>query len=150
LLEYLKPTPAPDRGSDAWGAGHFGASRGSRTHAGADFLVPAGRLVLSPVDGILARIGTAYRDAPEFKIAEIQAEDGVLWRLFYVRPFANVGDRVFRGIILGIVQDLEDKFGDHPKRDERGPMPNHVHLETVVAGEKVDPVPILESLEASR
>ena len=32
----------PLRGQDQWGAGHFGASRGSRTHRGVDFAAAPG------------------------------------------------------------------------------------------------------------
>lgn len=143
MIRFLQPVPADLRGSDPWGSGHFGAPRGDRYHAGADFLVPAGRMVVSPITGTVVRRGKPYSDEPTFDLVEIEAEDGVLWRLFYLWPFFQPGDRVFRGIMLGQAQDLAVRFSD----SERGDMPNHIHVEAIVDGEKVDPVPLLMMLE---
>lgn len=150
MFQYLKPTNAPDRGSDEWGAGHFGAPRGSRKHTGHDVLVPPGAIVLSPVSGRIRRFGFPYADDSRFRLIVIDAEDGHRWRLFYVRPLAGTkpGEEIEAGEIVGIAQDLSAKFG---RSAERGPMPNHVHLEVMTpTGRKVDPAPFLEKIAQER
>ena len=127
---------AERRVSDAWGAGHFGASRGDRTHKGIDFLIPADSTVYSAATGTVSKIGRPYADSP-FRYVEVKDVNGNRIRHFYVNPTVRAQDRVFLGAPIGLSQDLSTRY---PGDKSRGPMPNHMHLEIKTAtGDYLDP-----------
>ena len=109
------------RRPDSWGAGHFGAGRGSRVHHGVDFAAAPGEEVFSPIDGDVVRQAVPYADDPRYVGVVIRGAGawiGIEVRLFYV-----VGERsgpVKAGERVGRAQSL---LGKYPG------IGNHVHLE---------------------
>jgi murein DD-endopeptidase MepM/ murein hydrolase activator NlpD len=128
-LKYIAgETQALPRGSDCWGAGHFGASRGSRTHNGKDILVPAGSQVLSVASGIVTKLGWCY-SGEGYRYVEVSDDRGNRVRHFYVSPHVEIGVVIESGDLIGVSQDLACKY----QADSCMPidMPNHVHLEVM-------------------
>ena len=121
------------RKCDSFGCGHFGASRGSRTHNGIDLLVPPNKEIPSPVVGVVTKLGYPYGDDLSFRYVEITQQD-YKYRIFYVNPTVNVGDKVEQSSIVGMSQDLDKRY--------KG-IPNHVHFEILKDGRYVDPLPVL-------
>lgn len=110
-----------DRGTDSWGCGDFGASRGGRTHKGCDLVAEEGQLIASPVSGVVTKIGWPYSAKDKSHIRYVQVSDGKYnWRVFYVHPSVRVGQNVRAGDVIGTAQDLSCFY--------KG-MKNHVHLE---------------------
>lgn len=103
---------APIRGQDDQGSGAFGASRGSRKHNGVDIACLKGTMVISPVDGMVTKIGYPYdpRDANKghLRYVEVTTVRGNRHRFFYVLPTdeVEVGVAVEAGDILGKTQGL--------------------------------------------
>lgn len=120
----------PIRQSDDWGAGFFGASRGSRPHLGVDYVVSEGEVVYSPTDMKITRISYPYATLKEgqsdrltgiafsSKIAGVNY-DGRIW--YFVPDSALIGTDVVKGQRIGLAQSLEDRY------DER--MTNHIHVQ---------------------
>ncbi len=108
-LRLFAPLQHGVRGSDAWGDGAFGASRGNRKHKGPDYLAAPGECVGSVCDGVIRRIGRCYVDTAEYKLVEI-ATDGALARLFYVNPEVLPGDEVRIGDTIGYAQDISKRY----------------------------------------
>lgn len=134
-IQYIPPNPkaviAELRDRDEWGAGYFGAPRGTRNHNGIDFLVEPLSMVCSTVTGTITKIGTCYRGA-EYRYVQVDDEEGNHIRHFYVYPSLEVGSRVNKGTPIGKAQDLSIRY---PKDDNhKEAMPNHVHLEIVREG----------------
>jgi len=113
------------RGADAHGNGAFAASRGSKRHKGVDYAFNPGEEVRSPVEGIVTRLGYAYKDEP-FRLIEILSHKGhLLWRFLYVRPDElKAGDKVLVNDVIGVSQNISQKYNKPGKR-----MVNHVHVE---------------------
>lgn len=122
------------RGSDDFGSGEFGASRGARIHRGIDYTAPAGAAVLSPVDGKVTKLGYPYASDLQFRYVEVTDTAGARHRLFYVSPDVVVGVAVCRGDKIGVAQDIAGKYNT-PERK----MKNHVHYEIIVGGDYVNP-----------
>jgi len=122
------------RGSDDFGSGEFGASRGSRTHKGIDYTAPAGAELISPVDGEVTKLGYPYASDLSFRYVEVTDTDGIRHRMFYVSPDVAVGDSVSRQDPIGKVQDIAGKYNTDTRK-----MKNHVHYEIIVWGEYVNP-----------
>ncbi|MBI1186989.1 MAG: peptidoglycan DD-metalloendopeptidase family protein [Alphaproteobacteria bacterium] len=121
--DFANPTNGFVRGEDAYGFGHFGASRdrGRRAHKGVDYMAAPGHTVLAPVSGTITRIGDAYRSRSGFHFVEVRDEThGMLVRVYYVAPTVNVGDAITAGDEIGTAQDLSRRY--------RG-ITNHVHVE---------------------
>jgi murein DD-endopeptidase MepM/ murein hydrolase activator NlpD len=127
--DFVNPTGNDIRTEDAFGYGHFGASRdgGTREHKGVDFIAEAGQSVKAPISGYITKIGTAYASSPEFKFVEI-TNPALRYeaRVFYVDASVSVGDTVHLGDKIGTVRSLQDKYG--------AGMTNHVHLELAGRG----------------
>ena len=121
------------RGKDAWGEGHYGASRGDRKHHGEDFLIAKGQVITAPIGGHVTKLGTCYSDDPSYRYVQI-TNKGVDYRFFYVEPMVNVDSIIQRGDVIGKAQNLNKRY--------KG-MPNHIHFEVIVGGKKVDPNPYL-------
>lgn len=98
------------RRSDKWGSGHFGASRGSRTHNGIDFSCDPETEVFSHIYGEITKLGYPYGDDLSFRYVEIQDENGYYHRFFYVDPCVKVGDVVSFGQLIGSTQKLNDRY----------------------------------------
>lgn len=123
------------RESDSYGSGHFGASRGGRTHKGVDLICPAGELVGAPVDGVVTKLGYPYAKHLEYRYVEI-TNNGYAFRVFYVLPTVQVGDKVKTGDIIGESQDLQPLYPgitDHIHFEIKGPKGQHIDPTPVVA-----------------
>ena len=122
------------RKCDSQGCGHYGASRGSRTHNGVDLACMAGTLVGSPVSGMVSKIGYPYADDLSFRYVEVESQ-GYAFRMFYVDPLVTEGQQVNRGDILGACQSLMQRYPG---------ITDHVHFEIKDDhGDYVDPTPVL-------
>lgn len=110
----------PPRDLDDFGSGHYGASRGSRTHHGVDYAaLPKSRL-LSPVEGVVTKLGHPYADDLGYRYVEVTDMQEFKWRFFYVKPSVIVDDIIRLNSSLGFVQDLDLRY--------KG-ITNHIHLE---------------------
>ena len=114
---------APERGNDAWGAGHFGAPRGTRLHVGVDYAALPGSRLLSPVHGTVTKLGYPYGDDLSFRYVEVTDTWGLRHRFFYVKPLVRIGERIEEGDVLGEVQDIVSRYPDPPG------MKPHFHYE---------------------
>jgi len=127
------------RGYDSQGAGHYGASRGSRIHVGIDFVTEKDQEVKSLCKGVVTKIGYPYspEDKQKGHLRYIQVTDkrGFNTRYFYVFPEVNVGDVVLKGEVIGISQNLTKIY--------RG-ITQHFHFEVKRKGEFVNPHHYLE------
>jgi len=108
------------RECDNWGCGYFGASRGSRTHNGIDYLINKYALVLSPVSGTVTKVGFPYSNDLSYRYIQITDNAGFKHRVFYVNPSVFVGDVVEENQVIGSAQNLDKRY--------KG-IPNHVHYE---------------------
>lgn len=128
------------RECDGQGCGHYGASRGARTHKGVDMACVPGTEVASPVTGQVTKLGWPYADKPAVRYVEITAE-GYRFRLFYVSPSVKEGEFVQLGQTVGRSQKLESM--------ERGGT-QHVHFEIMnEGGGYVDPTPVVVALRGT-
>ncbi len=120
------------RRQDRWGSGHFGASRGSRSHGGIDLTADVGEAILSPIDGEITRVAYPYSGDLTYQGAVIVDASGLEVRIYYIEGVelgpVKAGDRI------GTAQNLRRRYPD---------INNHVHLEVRVGGSKVDPTPYL-------
>lgn len=113
------------RGSDDWGSGEYGASRGSRRHTGIDYACLPGAQIVAPVSGEVTKLGYPYGDDLSYRYVQITDASGRDHRLFYVEPGVDKGDVVIGGrTVIGIAQDVAARYNE-PKRR----MLNHVHYE---------------------
>lgn len=128
----------PHRPADSYGEGHFGASRGSRTHTGQDFACYPGTKITAPVDGIVTKLGYPYADDLSYRYVEVTDSDGLRHRLFYVEPGVSVDDAVLEGVtILGCAQDICARYPNG--------MTGHVHYEIkTTGGSFINPLDFLE------
>ena len=127
----------PSRGSDAWGCGDFGASRGSRTHKGIDYACAPGTIIMAPYNGRVTKIGYPYSDDLSYRYVEVTDTGGRKHRVFYVNPLVTIGSDVVAGrSVIGEAQDICARYPDKGN----GPMTNHVHYEVKVGQrEYIDP-----------
>jgi len=135
----------PNRGlrqSDAFGAGHFGAPRGARTHKGLDLIAHPGDLVIAPFEAIVTHVGRAYADNDTLGSLHLHGTDGHHEvKMLYLMPQCHVAQLVVEGQVVGFAQDVASY---HEHRAGHDGMTNHVHLEVRVDGELVDPLTLLE------
>ena len=123
-----------ERKCDGHGCGHFGASRGSRKHNGIDLLCKPRTLVYSPIAGTVTKVGYPYGDDLSYRYVEI-SDRGYAFRVFYVSPMVEKGQKVSKNTIIGEAQDLDARYQG---------ISNHVHLEIKNAdGEFIDPTPVV-------
>ena len=124
--------------NDDEGQGFYGASRGSRAHNGLDFAGIPGTPILSPVGGVITKLGYPYGDDLTWRYVQITSSDfaegqlGLDHRLFYVRPTVEVGDIVEEGDVVGILQNISARYPE-------GEMIPHCHYEIKQGDEHVDP-----------
>jgi murein DD-endopeptidase MepM/ murein hydrolase activator NlpD len=126
------------RVEDAFGRGHFGASRGfSRTHQGVDYLAKEGDNVLAPVSGIFSKYGFAYPGDSIQRYIEIKSEDNIhVIRVFYcvVLEGLEVGQTIKEGQIIGRVGNISKKYDTKDRK-----MGNHLHIEVRKNKVLIDP-----------
>jgi len=108
-VAYGKPTGLAVRGTDAYGSGHHGASRGTRTHDGADYQSTPGQRVKAPLSGKVTKISKPYSsgiDAMVLSGVEIVASDGTTCWVWYIQPTANIVGSVVKAgsSIIGIAK----------------------------------------------
>lgn len=118
---------APKRETDTYGSGHYQAPRGNRKHNGQDYACAVGSKVLSPVNGLVSKLGYAYADDLSFRYVQITDEEGVDTRVFYIEPVVSVGYRVSQTSTLGISQKLSDRYPKDEKH--KTPITEHFHVE---------------------
>ena len=119
---------------DEWGSGEFGASRGGRRHNGVDLVVDPDTAILATFEGVVTKLGYPYGDDLSYRYVQITA-NGYDLRIFYVKPFVSVGDKVNKDSVIGVSQSLEKRYP--------GITP-HVHFEIKKDGEYVDPTALVE------
>lgn len=122
--DFANPTGQAPRTEDAYGYGHFGASRdsGSRDHEGVDWKANPGQDVVAPISGYVTKIGQAYAGDADLKFVEITNPAlGYVARVFYLNPSVQVGDSLRLGQAIGSAHSLQDKYP--------GGMTDHVHME---------------------
>jgi len=120
--------------SDAAGDGHYHSPRGDRLHNGIDYDCVIGASVLSPVNGVISKLGFPYGDDLSWRYVEVTDGSNLRHRLFYVNPTAKVGQAVTANIEVGIAQDIRKRYPN-----ERS-MGAHVHYEIMnSANEYLDP-----------
>ena len=130
------------RQTDSWGAGWFGAPRGSRTHHGIDLGAYPDMPIVNVIDGKVTKIGYPYdpNDVKKGHLRYIQITDadGRDFRYFYVKPESGmvVGKAVKEGDIIGKAQGLDSIYNG---------ITDHIHFEVKVDGEYVAPVAVLMS-----
>lgn len=104
------------RGQDAYGSGHFGASRGGgrRRHRGVDFVGPVGCGIYPFVAGTVTKLGFPYEDDPRteydetnYRYVQITDANGYDHRYFYTEPLLKLGQVVTVDTVIGYLQDLE-------------------------------------------
>lgn len=126
----IKP---PMRTSDIWGDGHYHASRGNRFHKGIDLACCPGSKILSPVTGVVTKIGYPYADDLRFRYVQITTRSNIRHRIFYIEPDGyGLGSSVVKDLsILGVSQSLDNRYPG---------ITEHIHLEIKdESGEFLDP-----------
>ncbi len=123
-----------ERKCDGHGCGHYGASRGTRTHKGIDLNCKPLTIVYAPVAGTVTKVGYPYSDDLSYRYVEI-SDQGYCFRVFYVEPLVEKGQKVSKSTIIGEAQDLRTRYSG---------ITNHVHFEIKNAdGEYIDPTPVI-------
>ena len=122
---------------DGQGDGRFGASRGSRTHRGIDFICNPGGFVFAPCYGRVTKLGLPYANS-DYRYVEITDALKNRHRLFYVRPLVAVNELITLRQIVGEAQDISLRYPS-----EEHPMSPHVHYEVISStGDYLDPTSV--------
>lgn len=133
---YAVVQPVQALRNDSEGEGHFGASRGRRTHNGIDLLVTPGGAVYCPIEGYMERVAYPYgttRRNKKWLGCAIQGTGlyrGYEVKIFYMEPFL-LGEYVYPNDIIGKAQAISDRYSSQ--------MKNHLHVEVRYQGELIDP-----------
>ena len=116
----ISPTGSTRIRSDSMGGGHFGAARGRRKHAGADYTVTPGAHIVAPIDGRVTRIAKPYADQPYSGL--VIESPAMAVKMFYFEPLDGiVGQEVKEGMVIGHAQDISKLHGED--------MIPHIHLQ---------------------
>jgi len=119
------------RGTDSHGSGAYGASRGSRRHAGIDLVCPAGSAVKAPFRGSIVRRSFPYDLSRYPNKAAIN--NGVVFsatgsengencvKIWYITPVRyRIGQIFLQGETIGTQLNMQ---GVYPE------ITNHVHVQ---------------------
>lgn len=128
------------RKSDKWGKGHYGASRGKRTHKGLDIEAQPKQEIVSPIDGTIIRKAYPYASDMRFTGLLIEGSGkykGYSIKIFYMNPSAGiVGKMVQAADKIGEAQDLTVKYPG---------ITNHVHIEVKIGNKHEDPSKLIKT-----
>lgn len=133
---------------DSHGKGTFGSSRGNRTHKGLDLCLINGRpgqKVIAPITGVVYRHMIAYA-GDDYRGIVIRNEHWEV-RLLYLVPTVKKGFPVHAGDVIGIAQDISERY---PPKDGQKSMLPHIHMEVRERTETGyrclrDPLPLLQN-----
>ena len=118
------------RGSDSWGSGCYGSSRGSRTHLGSDFECKPGQHVVMPITGTVIRVAHPYLNGDYSGL--LISNDQITLKMFYFTPeLKYIGQTLPKGHFIGIAQDISKRY--------EGMIP-HIHVQV----ESIDPGLLLD------
>jgi murein DD-endopeptidase MepM/ murein hydrolase activator NlpD len=124
------------RECDAFGCGHFGASRSrsgrglATKHEGTDFIANPGAIVFAPGDGKYVRSALPYPGDERYKGLVLQLGEYEM-KVFYVSPSIAPGKEIRPGEAIGLVQNLAPKYDG---------ITNHIHVEVRKSGELINPM----------
>ena len=141
-VAYGKPTGLSVRGTDSYGEGHHGASRGTRTHDGTDYTSTAGQQVKAPLSGVVTKISKPYSsgiDALVLSGVEIVASDGTKCWVWYMQPSVDiVGSIVKAGAsVIGIAKTLKNRYPNG--------ITDHIHIRIHSRnGLKINPTTVIK------
>lgn len=128
------------RECDAYGCGHYEASRGSRKHYGIDVVTQKGDAIYSPITGYLNRLAYPYASDLSYKGIEIIGtgiHQGFKVKIFYCIPTIKIGASVVAGVTkVAESQAINEKYSTK--------MTNHVHLEVYKDNKIIDPTNIIQ------
>ncbi len=124
-IAYALPTGLTVRGTDFYGDGAHGASRGNRPHDGTDYISTPEQRVKAPLSGKVAKISKPYSSGIDSMVLsglEIEASDGTKCWVWYIEPSAKlVGTIVQAGInVIGNAKTLKNRYPNG--------MTDHVHV----------------------
>ena len=138
---------------DPEGDGHFGASRGTRTHRGVDFVCQHGDTIISPVHGQVTKIGYPYASGPggangssadAYRYIQITTNPDEQskrhHRLFYLTPGPplQIGVWVKPDTRIASAMDVARRYDTE---DGKSQMLTHIHYEIKTAtGEYLNPM----------
>lgn len=135
----------PERKTDSYGSGHYGAIRTSsdrkgqkkqRGHNGKDFACYPNTTIHSTIHGTVTKLGYPYGDDLSFRYVQITDIEKNDHRFFYVEPSVNIGDKINSGQAIGKTQKLGDRYP--PKKNF--PITEHLHYEVKDKdGKYIDP-----------
>lgn len=137
--KFFPPT-YPDlllRKCDSYGCGNFGASRdsGKRRHMGQDYITTENQHIYAPFSGTVST-SAAYANGRYPFLKMVKIKDGqTAVNIMYVSPIVKTGEYVERGQFIGYAQSLQSVYPG---------IPNHVHVEVSLFGQKVDPAPFFD------
>ena len=141
-VTFGRPTGLAIRGTDAYGSGHHGASRGSRTHDGVDYKSSPGQEVKAPLSGKVERISRPYAsgiDAKRLSGVEIIASNGTKCWVWYMEPSTHIVGKVVKAAqdVIGIARTLKNRYKDG--------ITDHVHVRIHKRhGTKINPANVIE------
>ena len=101
--------------SDPWGDGHYGAKRTKPDgtiyyHKGVDLICTPGQEIYAPIDAIYERIVYAYPN--DIYTGCILRSLKAVIKLLYFTPSIKVGNKVKRGQVIGVAQDISKRYSD--------------------------------------
>lgn len=122
------------RGTDDYGSGAYGSSRGDRKHEGIDFIVLPCHDVLSLNNGTVTLLGYTYKDDLSYRYVQVTDLDGNDVRYFYTSPTVSVGTPISKGDKLGTAQCLGKRYDKDGKT-----ITPHIHFEVKLGRKYLDP-----------
>ena len=130
--------------NDTRGEGHFGASRGRRTHNGLDIIVVPGSAVYCPIEGYMKRVAFPYGTGRRNKkwlgcaIEGTGLYRGYEVKIFYMDPFL-LGEYVYPNDIIGKAQAISKKYSSS--------MIDHLHVEVRYRGQLINPATLFNVIK---
>ena len=121
--------------NDSAGGGCYLCSRGSRKHNGVDLKADEYAEVVSPIDAIMSRHLTVYKNDKKYIGCELIGtgrHSGLKIKLFYMVPSNYVNQPVRQGEYIGYMQSINDKYPGQGMLD-------HLHMEVFLNGVRVNP-----------